>query len=141
MSLFVVGLNHTTASIELRERVVFAPERTPEALRSVCTVAGITEAVLLSTCNRTELIAALEDGAGAEEAAADWFMQAHALPRAQLEPCLYRRSNAAAMNHLIQVASGLDSMVVGEPQIFGQLKSACALARNTGSVGRSCTVR
>jgi glutamyl-tRNA reductase len=135
MSLFVVGLNHTTASIELRERVVFSAEQTPQSLRDVCTVSGVTEAIVMSTCNRTELVAALDDSPGSAERAVDWFAAAHDLPRAQLEACLYRCSEADAMRHLIEVASGLDSMVVGEPQIFGQLKSAHAVARQAGSVG------
>jgi glutamyl-tRNA reductase len=134
MSLLVVGLNHTTASVEVRERVAFAPEQVPEALRRACGAGGVSEAVILSTCNRTEFIAATSGDADAEERVLDWFAGAHHLARSELHGCLYRLHDAAAMRHLIQVASGLDSMVLGEPQILGQLKTAYAAARNAGTV-------
>lgn len=135
MSLLVVGLNHTTAPVEVRERVAFAPEQVPEALRRACGAGGVAEAVILSTCNRTEFIAVTGGGAEAEERVLDWFAGSHHLARGELERCLYRLRGPEAMRHLIQVASGLDSMVMGEPQIFGQLKSAFASARHAGTVG------
>jgi glutamyl-tRNA reductase len=135
MSLLVVGLNHTTASVEVRERVAFAPEQVPEALRRACGADGVNEALILSTCNRTEFIAATSGEAEAEERVLDWFAGSHHLARGELQGCLYRLHDAAAMRHLIQVASGLDSMVLGEPQILGQLKSAYTSARHAGTVG------
>jgi len=135
MSLLVVGLNHTTAPVEVRERVAFAPEQVPEALRRACGTGGVAEAVILSTCNRTEFIAVTGEGAEAEERVLDWFAGSHHLARGELEGCLYRMRGPEAMRHLIQVASGLDSMVMGEPQIFGQIKSAFASARHAGTVG------
>ena len=135
MSLLVIGLNHTTAAIEMRERVAFSPEQIPEALLRALDGTGLAEAVILSTCNRTELIAATPAGGDGEECALDWFSTVHHLSRAQLDGSLYRHRDAEAMRHLIRVASGLDSMVMGEPQIFGQLKSAYSAARHAGTVG------
>ncbi|MBP8926396.1 MAG: glutamyl-tRNA reductase [Pseudomonadales bacterium] len=134
MSLLVIGLNHITAAIEMRERVAFSPEQIPEALLRALDGTGLVEAIILSTCNRTELIAAAPADGDAEERALDWFATVHHLSRAQLDGSLYRHRDAAAMRHLIEVASGLDSMVLGEPQIFGQLKSAYSAARHAGTV-------
>lgn len=136
MSLLVIGLNHVTAAIEVRERVAFTPEQIPEALRDARQGGGLREALILSTCNRTELVAAMS-GADPddEERAVDWFAAVHHLARAELDKSLYRFRDTEAVRHLIQVASGLDSMVVGEPQIFGQLKSAASIARHAGTLG------
>lgn len=134
MSLLVIGLNHITAAIDIRERVAFSPEQIPEALLRALDGTGLVEAIILSTCNRTELIAATPVDGDAEERALDWFATVHHLSRAQLDGSLYRHRDAAAMRHLIEVASGLDSMVLGEPQIFGQLKSAYSTARHAGTV-------
>ncbi|MCG3169117.1 MAG: Glutamyl-tRNA reductase [Pseudomonadales bacterium] len=135
MSLLVVGLNHTTAPVAVRERVAFAPEQVPEALQRACAAGGAAEVVILSTCNRTELIASTGAGLVAEERLVDWFAGSHHVARADVEQCLYRLRDADAVRHLIEVACGLDSMVIGEPQIFGQIKSAYATARHAGSVG------
>jgi glutamyl-tRNA reductase len=134
MSLLVVGLNHTTAPVEVRERVAFAPEQIPEALRRACGTARLSEIIILSTCNRTELITVAGDEE-THERVVDWFCSSHHVPRAGIESCLYRLRGAEAMRHLVHVACGLDSMVMGEPQIFGQLKSACTSARHAGTVG------
>lgn len=136
MSLIVIGLNHTTASVEVRERVAFLPEQIPEALQRACDQARLNEFVILSTCNRTELIAAVDEStAQAEERIIDWLARMHSLDRTRLESSLYRKRDADAMRHLIRVACGLDSLVMGEPQILGQLKSAYAVAQNAGVVG------
>lgn len=135
MSLLVVGLNHTTAPVAVRERVAFAEEQVPEALQRACEIGGAAEVVVLSTCNRTELIASPGPEAVAEERLVDWFVGSHHVARAEVECCLYRLRDADAVRHLIEVACGLDSMVIGEPQIFGQIKMAYATARHAGSVG------
>jgi glutamyl-tRNA reductase len=135
MSLLIVGLNHTTASIGLRERVAFAPEQLGPALAQACAIEGVGEAVLLSTCNRTELVVQTEGGAEVAPRLRDWLAASRHLDPAELEGCLYRHQDEAALDHLIRVASGLDSMVMGEPQIFGQLKSAYHSARASGTVG------
>lgn len=135
MSVLVVGLNHTTAPVAVRERVAFAPEQVPEALQRARTIGGAAEVVILSTCNRTELIASADPGSLAEERLVDWFAASHHVARADIEHCLYRLRDAAAVRHLVEVASGLDSMVIGEPQIFGQLKSAYTTARLAGLAG------
>lgn len=135
MSLLVIGLNHTTAPVEVRERVAFAAEQLPEALRRACDGGGAAEVVILSTCNRTELIASIGNEGAAAERLVDWFVGSHHIVRAEVESFLYRLHDTDAVRHLIEVASGLDSMVVGEPQIFGQIKSAYATARQVGSVG------
>lgn len=135
MSLLVVGLNHTTAPVAVRERVAFAPEQVPEALQRASESGGALEAVILSTCNRTELIASVGADPGVEERLVDWFIGSHHTARDEIVHCLYRLRDADAVRHLIEVACGLDSMVVGEPQIFGQIKSAYTAARQAGSVG------
>jgi glutamyl-tRNA reductase len=136
MSLLVIGLNHVTASIEVRERVAFTPEQIPEALHDAREGGGLREALILSTCNRTELVAAVAAAdSDTEERAVDWFAGVHHLARSDVDKCLYRFRDTEALRHLIQVASGLDSMVVGEPQIFGQLKSAYSIARHAGTLG------
>jgi len=136
MSLIVIGLNHTTASVDVRERVAFAPDQIPDALERGCEHARLKEFVILSTCNRTELVAAVDDDpTQAEERVIDWLARRNNLDRTRLESSLYRKRDADAMRHLIRVACGLDSLVMGEPQILGQLKSAYAVAQNAGVVG------
>ncbi|HTA64558.1 MAG TPA: glutamyl-tRNA reductase [Xanthomonadaceae bacterium] len=128
MSLLALGLNHQTAPIALREKVAFAPEALPEALASLRAVAGVQEAALLSTCNRTELYARIEPQA--EPALVRWLAEHHELGIAELDAYLYRHADAAAVRHLFRVATGLDSLVLGEPQILGQVKQAWQTARS-----------
>ncbi len=127
MALLALGLNHQTAPIALREKVAFAPEALPDALRSLCAVDGVHEAALLSTCNRTELYARIEPAAQPE--LVRWLAQHHDLGVAALDAYLYRHTDAAAVRHLFRVATGLDSLVLGEPQILGQVKHAWQTAR------------
>ncbi len=134
MSLFAFGINHHTAPLEMRERVSFAPENTADALRQLVAREGIGEAVVVSTCNRTDLVCSLADGDG--ESALEWFRDYHGLSSSELAPYLYRHSARQAVEHLIRVASGLDSMILGEPQILGQVKEAYRLAHAAGTVGR-----
>ncbi|MBS0457054.1 MAG: glutamyl-tRNA reductase [Proteobacteria bacterium] len=127
MPLLALGLNHQTAPIALREQVAFTPDALPAALASLRALPGVHEAALLSTCNRTELYARVE--AVAEPALTDWLARHHALDVAALRDYLYRHADAAAVRHLFRVACGLDSLVLGEPQILGQVKEAWQLAR------------
>ncbi|MGH8025901.1 MAG: glutamyl-tRNA reductase [Pseudoxanthomonas sp.] len=127
MTLWVLGLNHQTAPVGLRERVAFDAAALPAALSSLRALPELSEAALLSTCNRTELYAIAEDG----QALGDW-LATHA---EGLDGYLYRHSDADAVRHLFRVATGLDSMVLGEPQILGQVKEAWAAARENGALG------
>ena len=127
MSLLALGLNHQTAPIALREKVAFASETLPGALASLRAVDGVHEAALLSTCNRTELYARIEPQA--EAAVVRWLAEHHELGIADLDAYLYRHTNAVAVRHLFRVATGLDSLVLGEPQILGQVKQAWQVAR------------
>lgn len=122
MPLLALGLNHQTAPIALRERVAVAAERLPAALRELQAVPGVSEAALLSTCNRTEIYAQVEDGR--DLAIADWLAHQHGLSPDALETYLYRHRDEDAVRHLFRVATGLDSMILGEPQILGQVKDA-----------------
>ncbi len=127
MTLWALGLNHQTAPVSLRERVAFDAEALPAALASLRALPQVSEAALLSTCNRTELYAIAEDSA----VLAAWFA-AHV---EGLEAYLYRHADADAVRHLFRVATGLDSMVLGEPQILGQVKQAWVVARENGALG------
>lgn len=124
MALLALGLNHQTAPLEVRERVAFTPDRAEAALRGLKRLPGLHGAALLSTCNRTELYCALEPGA--EHRPLAWL---EAEQRHALSPYVYRHHDAAAVRHAFRVAAGLDSMILGEPQILGQLKDAYQRAR------------
>lgn len=128
--LAVVGVSHKVAPVALRERVVYGSEQTPAALATLR--AALDEAVLLSTCNRTEVFAC---GADPAPAVRDYLRQAHALQTAELEKYFYVHLGAAAVRHLFTVAAGLDSMVVGESQILGQVKAALQAAQSVGAAG------
>jgi glutamyl-tRNA reductase len=132
MSLVVVGINHRTAPVEVRERVVFEPARIPDALQQLRTVPDVRESVIVSTCNRTELYCVTER-AGASELG-DWLQRYHGL-HSPLHQSLYHHDASKAVAHAFAVASGLDSMVLGEPQILGQLKDAYRVAQETGTTG------
>jgi glutamyl-tRNA reductase len=132
MSLVVVGINHRTAPVEVRERVVFEPARIPDALQQLRSLADVRESVIVSTCNRTELYCVTER-AGAHELG-DWLQHYHGL-NTPLHHSLYHHDSDKAVAHAFAVASGLDSMVLGEPQILGQLKDAYRVAQETGTTG------
>jgi hypothetical protein len=127
MTLWVLGLNHQTAPVGLRERVAFDAAALPAALSSLRGLPDVSEVAVLSTCNRTELYAIAEDG----QVLGTW-LAAHA---EGLDGYLYRHSDADAVRHLFRVATGLDSMVLGEPQILGQVKEAWVAARESGALG------
>src|SRR5215469_15729122 len=132
MALIAVGLNHLTAPLAFRERVAFAPEDTATALAELTAQPGVKEAAILSTCNRTELYCTVDHGS--ETAPAVWLQRHHQLTGERLGEFLYLHSDADAVRHLFRVATGLESMVLGEPQILGQVKDAYALARDAQSL-------
>ncbi len=145
MQLLAVGLNHTTAPVALRERVAFPADQIGQAVAAArtwfsrnATSSVSDEAAILSTCNRTELYAA-NNGAGGVDAAIDatahFLADYHKLPYAELRPYLYTLPQHNAVRHAFRVASGLDSMVLGEPQILGQMKDAVRQADAAGGLG------
>jgi glutamyl-tRNA reductase len=131
--LGIVGLSHKTAPIEVRERVAFAPATLADALKRLVGVPGVGEAMIVSTCNRVELYAAVEDG-GSVEALQRFLLDERELP-ASLRAHLYAHDGNDALRHLFRVAASLDSMVVGESQILGQVKEAYAAALEAGTLG------
>jgi len=133
MPLFALGINHKTAPVQIRERVVFAPEQVPAALRDLRANPTVAEAAILSTCNRTELY--WGTGHGATETVVEWFQRYHRLEASEMRPYLYLLPNQEAVRHILRVASGLDSMILGEPQILGQMKTAYTMANRAGTVG------
>lgn len=133
MALLTLGLSHHTAPLEVREQVAIGPEQSDAALRGLLSADGVRHAAILSTCNRTELY--MDGAPTAHAAAADWLSGFRQLPNTRLEPHLYRYQDEAAVRHVLRVATGLDSLVLGEPQILGQLKSAWRQAREADALG------
>jgi len=133
MAFLALGINHKTASVDVRERVAFTPEQLVEALQQLCQRTGTREAAILSTCNRSELY--IEQSSAQAEAVLEWLAEYHQLSAADLRACAYVHEDADAVRHMMRVAAGLDSLVLGEPQILGQMKSAYAVAREAGTVG------
>lgn len=132
MPIVALGLNHQTAPLALREQVAFAPEALASALADLRGLDGVREAAILSTCNRTELYCSVDEG---QEKAPDIWLHSHfGLAGARLESYLYRYQDADAARHMFRVATGLDSMVLGEPQILGQIKAAYQQALQAGSL-------
>lgn len=131
MQLFALGLNHTTAPIAIREGVAFAAERLQDALIEFTRAKPVREAAILSTCNRTEIYCA----AGDPDAALDWLADYHRVRSDDLKSYTYTLQPAAAVRHAFRVAAGLDSMVLGEPQILGQMKQAVRSAEAAGTLG------
>ncbi|MGH8130631.1 MAG: glutamyl-tRNA reductase [Steroidobacteraceae bacterium] len=131
MSLVVLGLNHHTAPIEVRECIVFDAERLPQALASLLALPGLQEALIVSTCNRTEIYCVADDGA---RQLAGWLAAASS-GNSVLADCLYRIEGPDAVRHVFSVAAGLDSLILGEPQILGQLKDAYRAAQQSGTTG------
>jgi glutamyl-tRNA reductase len=128
MPLLALGLNHQTAPLALRERVALDAGQLPAALAGLGAVPGVEEAALLSTCNRTEIYAQVAEGR--EAAVADWLARHHGLAPDTLSAYLYQHTDEDAVRHLFRVATGLDSLVLGEPQILGQVKEAWQAARS-----------
>lgn len=124
MKILVLGVNHKTAPVALREKVAFSSETSPRILKLILEDTETTEAVILSTCNRTEIYCDTEE---AEKIIA-LLLEQTSISKEELQASLYRHEGQAAIEHIMQVAAGLDSMVIGEPQILGQLKEAVALS-------------
>ncbi len=131
MQLFAFGINHQTAPLSVREQVVFHAERLVEALRDLVDRRPVKEAAIISTCNRTEVYCHTE----APPAAVQWLAGYHRLKPQQIEPYLYQLPQEKAVKHAFRVASGLDSLVLGEPQILGQFKEAVRTAQAAGTLG------
>ncbi|MBV0932558.1 glutamyl-tRNA reductase [Marinobacterium weihaiense] len=130
MALLALGINHKTAPVEVRERVAFAPEKLAEALHEARLKAELSEVAILSTCNRTELYCSTE--LAGTRALLEWLGQYHGLEVEELKRCSYAYWDEDAVRHVMRVACGLDSLVLGEPQILGQLKSAYSVSQEEG---------
>jgi glutamyl-tRNA reductase len=131
----VVGLSHKSAPIQVREQFVLPAERVPAFLSALIRRPEVGEALLVSTCNRVELVAAARTGVPLERVAAECHSALSALAPSSAESALYRLHSGAAVRHLFGVACSLDSLVLGEPQILGQVKDAYEVARHAGTVG------
>jgi glutamyl-tRNA reductase len=131
MPLFTFGLNHQTAPLDVRERVVFGPEQLSQALRDLVDRRPVSEAAIISTCNRTEVYCATAE----PRSVVDWLAGYHQMKPGQIQPYLYELQQDRAVKHAFRVASGLDSMVLGEPQILGQFKTAVRSAEEAGTLG------
>ena len=131
MSLYTLGVSHATAPLEVREKVTFAPDGLPDALRDLIGARKVREAAILSTCNRTEVYFHGDDPA----VVGRWLEDVHGLPERALTPYVYTLPHDKAVAHAFRVASGLESMVLGEPQILGQMKQAVRTAEAAGSLG------
>lgn len=132
MELLAAGVNHATADVQLRERLAFAADHTARALKALTELPGVHEAALLSTCNRMELYCLCD----APLDLTAWLAHWHRLPPERIQSALYTHHQDAALRHMMRVASGLDSQVLGEPQILGQMHDAYDGARAAGTLDR-----
>ena len=131
MQLFAFGINHQTAPLSVREQIAFNPEAMETALHNLIAQGAAKEATILSTCNRTEVYCSTQE----PERIVSWLANYHKMEPGQIEPYLYTLSHTEAVKHAFRVASGLDSMVLGEPQILGQMKEAVRYAEQAGTLG------
>ena len=137
MDLLIVGVNHKTAPIALREKIAFTPEQLDHALVDLKSNQGLEELAILSTCNRTEIyVIPPANTANLTDGIVDWLAEYHKLSRKILDASIYTHWGQLAVRHVARVASGLDSMILGEPQILGQLKDGFASAENKNVMGR-----
>jgi glutamyl-tRNA reductase len=134
MHLLAFGINHHTAPVDIREKAAFAADKLVNALQEVTGSGAVNEAAIVSTCNRTELYCGLESPH--DERVIEWFCEYHRLNRSDIHPYLYQHPDQAAVKHVFRVAAGLDSMILGEPQILGQMKEAFATAHKAGATGK-----
>ena len=135
MKLHLAGLNHKTAPVELREKVAFDAATLEASLNDLTGIAGLEEGLILSTCNRVEILVSAEEGANPKQCIETFLESASHIPNGKLASHLYHLEGKAAIHHLFRVASSLDSMVVGEPQILGQIKAAFTAAKSAGAAG------
>ncbi len=135
MAIFIFGVNHLSAPVAFRERIAFDGATLPAALRDLTACEGVAEAMILSTCNRTELYAVGEPPC--DRQIAEWLVQHHTVDHATLTGHGYKHTDQAAVRHTLRVACGLDSMIVGEPQILGQIKAAYRAAVANGGSGKT----
>ena len=132
MPLIALGINHLTAPVALREQVAIDADATPPALADLASQPGVNEAMILSTCNRTELYCSVHEGA--ENAPESWLHARNQMTPGRLDEFLYRHTDGEAVRHVFRVATGLESMVLGEPQILGQVKDAWRAARSANTL-------
>ncbi|MGV6815798.1 MAG: glutamyl-tRNA reductase [Thiotrichales bacterium] len=135
MSLLTIGINHKTAPVEIREKFVFNAEQLPETLSNLLALPKVEEASVLSTCNRTEITCWHRNESTPVELIA-WLAQRHGQSPESLQPYLFTHHDSDAVRHMLRVACGLDSLVLGEPQILGQIKTAYQQALENKSIGR-----
>ena len=133
--IVLVGLDHRSAPVSVRERLAFAEDEVPAVLKRLCEEDGIEEAVILSTCNRVEVVVRTRDGIDGAKLVRGFLLRERELDAGQLDGHLKQYVNQHAVLHLYRVAAGLDSMILGEPQILGQVKRAYKTARNAGTTG------
>ncbi|AUX88893.1 glutamyl-tRNA reductase [Acinetobacter variabilis] len=133
MSFFALGVNHQTASVELREKIAFNPEKLSILLAEQSQHPVLNDMVVVSTCNRTEVYAMSDN----VDMVLNWLAQTNGIDSKQLQNHVYRYENAQAVTHLMRVASGLDSLMLGEPQILGQVKTALSLAKESKTVSQN----
>ena len=133
MSFFALGVNHQTASVELREKIAFNPEKLSILLAEQSQHPVLNDMVVVSTCNRTEVYAMSDN----VDMVLNWLAQTNGIDPKQLQNHVYRYENALAVTHLMRVASGLDSLMLGEPQILGQVKTALSLAKESKTVSQN----
>jgi glutamyl-tRNA reductase len=131
MTLALIGVNHKTAPIELRERIAISRDELPETTRALGEMPGVSECMIVSTCNRVEILASLDTG-GTD--LIEFLHQRFGIAPAELAPHIYEYRDQEAVRHLFRMAASLDSMVVGEPQILGQVKEAFAVAKSSGTI-------
>lgn len=135
MPIVAIGVNHVSAPVEVRERLAFAPDELADRLRELADEPGVDEAAIISTCNRTEIYAVVADDS-VIQALTQWLCRVRQVSIDWLSKYLYSYKDADAVRHLLRVSAGLDSLVLGEPQILGQTKTAYEDARNAGTIGR-----
>ncbi|HEV8494835.1 MAG TPA: glutamyl-tRNA reductase, partial [Candidatus Angelobacter sp.] len=122
MKLLITGLSHHTAPVEVREKLAFEEQALPGALDRLCRRPGMVEGMILSTCNRVEVAVTAEESSDAANSVDEFLAEARSVEPSWVSPYLYHYNGPDAIRHLFRVASSLDSMIVGEPQILGQLK-------------------
>ena len=132
MTLLALGINHNSAPVSVREKVAFSPDQLASALTSIVANGVASEAVIVSTCNRTEIYCKITPQQ--PERVTQWLADFHQLAVTEIANCTYRHYDVDAVRHLMRVAGGLDSLVLGEPQILGQIKQAFAIAKQAGSL-------